>query len=521
MKSGAGIIFGRCLLGFLIVILTVFSSGITVRQASADTAKCESCDAGGSIFGHSANSLRRHGLIRYTPEQIEAENRLLETAPLVKTEPVAGLKLLSDGYTEGATRNLLPLLSYDPTQRDQGYSCGSCWVWAGTGCLEVALNAQRSIKDRLSIQYFNSTYSGPWGWACCGGNASEFASHYNNTLKKAIPWSNTNAAYVDGSRTCYGSTAMPAGSISTTPNYPISSVTAYRIATYSTDGVTQATAIQNIKNVLDQNKAIYFGFTLANDADWDQFFDFWNYQPESYLWSYGYSHGDPYISGQTAGHAVLCVGYDDTPEGADNDYWVMLNSWGTTAGRPNGLFRVPMYYNYDSSISGYGYSTRWWTIEPTFTGGDTEQKLIGADDAASYGAATPGNMYLERWTASTSGTVSTIRVKGTANGAVKVAIYADSGGQPGALLGYQNASTPISSGWTTVTLAQTAAVTAGTAYWLATASGTPCIGFVYPVSAIGYWKPITYNTFTFSSNPSGLTSQSTWYIQAAGWGTGG
>ncbi|MFA5401210.1 MAG: C1 family peptidase, partial [Dehalococcoidia bacterium] len=369
MKPRAGIIFGHCLLVFLVCMLTVFSPDITVKQASADTAKCETCGTGGQIFDHPSNSLRRHGLIRYTPEQIEAENRLIETAPLAKTVPIAGVKSLSDGYTEGATRNLLPLLSYDPTQRDQGLGCGSCWVWAGTGCLEVALRNQLGIENnKLSVQYFTSTYNGgSYPWACCGGNASYFASHYNDTLKKAIPWSNNNADYVDGSSTCYGSTAMPAGSISTSPNYPISSVTAYRIKTYSVeDGVNQATAIANIKNVLDQNKAIYFGFTLANDDDWDQFFDFWYDEPESYLWRNGYSCTGSYFYQHTLGHAVLCVGYDDTPEGTANDYWVMLNSWGTAAGRPNGLFRVPMYYDYDCSITNYGYSTRWWTIEPTF-----------------------------------------------------------------------------------------------------------------------------------------------------------
>ncbi len=359
---------GYLLLVLLIVLPVVLPVSPVVQQAGADAAECESCGAGGQVFGHSANSLRRHGLIRYTPQQIEAENRLLETAPLVRSASPSGLKTLSEGYIESASRNLLPLLSYDPTQRDQGYGCGSCWVWAGTGCLEVALNAQRGIKDRLSVQYFTSTYNGGSGsWTCCGGNASYFAAHYNNNLKKAIPWSNTNAAYVDGARTCYGSTAMPSGSISTTPNYPISSVTAARIPTYSTDGVNQATAIANIKGVLDQNKAIYFGFSLANDADWQRFFDFWDEQSEAYMWPYGYSCAGTYIYGQTAGHGVLCVGYDDTPEGTANDYWVMLNSWGTTTGRPNGLFRVPMYFDYDCSISGYGYSTRWWTIEPTFT----------------------------------------------------------------------------------------------------------------------------------------------------------
>jgi hypothetical protein len=126
-------------------------------------------------------------------------------------------------------------------------------------------------------------------------------------------------------------------------------------------------------------------------------------------------------------------------------------------------------------------------------------------------------MYLERWMASSSGTVSTIRVKGTGNGAVKVAIYADSSGQPGSLLGFQNTSTPITAGWNTISLSQTASITAGSNYWLATASGTACTGYVLSSTATGGYKSIAYDTLTFSSNPSGLTGQTYWYIQAAGW----
>lgn len=44
----------------------------------------------------------------------------------------------------GASRSLLNHLSYMPAERDQG-SCGNCWVWAGTGVLEVALSVNEGI----------------------------------------------------------------------------------------------------------------------------------------------------------------------------------------------------------------------------------------------------------------------------------------------------------------------------------------------------------------------------------------
>jgi hypothetical protein len=185
----------------------------------------------------------------------------------------------------------------------------------------------------------------------------------------------------------------------------------------------------------------------------------------------------------------------------------------------SGLAAVTTYYYrcYASNSVGSDWadSTASFTTA-TFT---AQQKLIGADDAASNSTATPGYMFMEKWTASSSGTVSMIRVKGTSTGAVKVAIYADSGGQPGTLLGYQNTSTPIAAGWNTIYLSQTASILVGTYYWLATTSGTSCMGFVYQTTATGGYKAIDYNTFTFSNSPSGITNQSMWYIQAAGWGS--
>jgi len=59
------------------------------------------------------------------------------------------------GSLGGTNFSLLSHLDYIPDERNQG-SCGNCWAWAGTGCLEIALSMQREIKDRLSIQYLNS-----------------------------------------------------------------------------------------------------------------------------------------------------------------------------------------------------------------------------------------------------------------------------------------------------------------------------------------------------------------------------
>ena len=118
-----------------------------------------------------------------------------------------------------ASFSLLSHLPYVPSERDQG-SCGNCWVWGCTAPIEVANYFQNGVSDRLSIQYFDSNYNGGTGsWACCGGWEGTFNDFYS-AQKKFIPWSNANANYHDGNHGCGGSTGVPAGSISMTPQLP-------------------------------------------------------------------------------------------------------------------------------------------------------------------------------------------------------------------------------------------------------------------------------------------------------------
>jgi C1A family cysteine protease len=239
----------------------------------------------------------------------------------------------------GTSMDLLGYLKYTPSQRDQ-VSCGDCWLWASTGVMEIALNVQNKINDRLSIQLLQSCNANQN--ACCGGNPNGFADWYRGKAFM-IPWSNANASFQDGNRPCdNGSSLVSCGNISTTLNYPITSIQPVIIPT---QGVGQSKAISNIKNILHQNKAVYYAFWLPEDAGWPAFHDLWNNHNESSVWN-----PDPY-SGQTlgGGHAVLIVGYnDDDPA---NPYWIVLNSWGTQNGlRPNGLFHLAMKINYDDFL---------------------------------------------------------------------------------------------------------------------------------------------------------------------------
>ena len=71
--------------------------------------------------------------------------------------------------------------------------------------MEVALDVQEDIKDRLSIQYVNSCFEVEFGldgmYACCGGLLDDFATIYTDA-GQVIPWSNTNASYQDAGESC-------------------------------------------------------------------------------------------------------------------------------------------------------------------------------------------------------------------------------------------------------------------------------------------------------------------------------
>jgi hypothetical protein len=255
--------------------------------------------------------------------------------------------------------DLLSHVPYQGSQRNQG-NCGNCWVWAGTGLMEIALSVQNSVNDRLSIQYLDSCKTDDF--ACNGGNLDDFAGWYGDQ-GRTLPWSNTNASYADGSVTSsQTSSSRVCGTIGTSPNYPLDGFTPQTIAT--TGSTTQAQAISNIKNVLNQNKGVWFAFWLPNSTAWSAFDTFWSGSAESALWNPDTYCGYTYDS-TGGGHAVIIVGYNDDDSNSDNHYWTVLNSWGVTSGRTTGLFRMKMNMNYSCmlhEIGGDFYNNQFQTI---------------------------------------------------------------------------------------------------------------------------------------------------------------
>jgi hypothetical protein len=300
-------------------------------------------------------------------------------APLAHIEP----RLSSQASAAGSVdlRSHLAWNSSNMSQRNQLY-CGNCWVWSGTGVMEVALDVQNGIKDRLSEQFLNSCRMGDN--ACCGGWLYDLVDFYdpNAAYGKgfSIPWSNSGANWQDGWRSCdLGSSARVCNTISTSPQYAVSSIAD---VTIPTQGVASSTAIDNVKNVLNQNKAVWFGFFMPTDADWTAFDSFWANQPESTVWT-------PNVCGQTwnggGGHAVLCVGYNDADP--SNRYWVMLNSWGVNSNRPNGLFRVSMDMSYGCKDAENKYTFYFQTLDVTYAVGSSNHAPdVPSDPSPVYGA---------------------------------------------------------------------------------------------------------------------------------------
>ncbi len=266
------------------------------------------------------------------------------------------------GFEIQATEDfsILDLLYYIPEDRDQGY-CSNCWAWPSTSVLEIALRVQKGVmENRLSVQYMNTCgelYPST-GISCCeGGTLFQFAQFYSLT-GIAIPWTNENAYWQD--YVLFGRCEqVSCDEIVKDPNYPIASIQSKRI---QTSKVPEETAIENIKNTLHQNKGVFFTVFFADEDNIKHFSDFWRKEDEKSVYKLDYYAGNPWVDDEAAGHALLVVGYHDDENSDANDYWIMLNSWGTTSGRPNGLARIDMHMNYslkyvDSSQYAFGAET--------------------------------------------------------------------------------------------------------------------------------------------------------------------
>ena len=265
-----------------------------------------------------------------------------------------------------------------------------------TALIEIMHSVQTGVNDRLSTQWFDSNLFGytPPGSsssfknACVGGNIAGVLQVYYEKGMPFVPWLNTNAQFQDGNYNGNNSSppALPASAISTTPSYwsPKNSI---EDALITTTGVSQATAINNIKNVLLQNKGVGYGYYAANSGGMAAFQNWWNTAPETAIWDPDTYCGESVTSG-IDGHETTIVGYDASDPNPANWYWLVLNSWGTTSGRPNGLFRLAMNMNYGCAEGTDNYARTFETLQVSgstapFT--DTNSTYFAATNSSSSG----------------------------------------------------------------------------------------------------------------------------------------
>jgi hypothetical protein len=321
------------------VVLSCFSAAASAGVATTDT-----------MFGEPMPIMR--------PNESELHRQIdaYEAAPAIESS------LFESRAVNASIRsqNLLGRIDYVPAERNQ-QPTGNCWVWAGTGLLEIENDLQNGVRERLSVQYVDSNFNGGEGqyWAGNGGTLADFVGFYRQK-GIAVPWSNANASFQDGRIWCVENNRayVSASTISTVPHYRITGIEERRIVTR---GVLKSSAITRIKAVIDQHRGVYMTFRLPNEAAWTDFNRFWMNEGEEAVFDLSPYEGRPWEPWTSGAHAVLCVGYDET-----DGSWIMLNSWGTAQGnRPHGLFRIRMDMDYSAT---YPYAitvpaTEWETVD--------------------------------------------------------------------------------------------------------------------------------------------------------------
>lgn len=118
----------RVVLSVLLLLIMVPAASIESREGvAADVGSCPARQYAAAQEGQFNQTI-----MPYTPDSLHRAVEIELTNPRASIDPT----LVIAG---AAHFDLLPHLQYDVLERDQG-SAGNCWVWAGTGVMEVALD---------------------------------------------------------------------------------------------------------------------------------------------------------------------------------------------------------------------------------------------------------------------------------------------------------------------------------------------------------------------------------------------
>ena len=232
-------------------------------------------------------------------------------------------------------------------------------------------------------------------------------------------------------------------------------------------------------------------------------------------------------SGGTIAHALIWYSGSTILENdiEFNDYY----AWSTSTSCPSGYYDVEsiglhelghwlclddLYNPPDAAKVMYGYGSTGTTKRALHADDITgiqfiygasnpssTQKLVGADDAT--GTQDGANyILLTKFQAVATGQITEFKVKSGATGQAKVAIYANSSGEPGARLSYNDTAQNVVAGWNTLSI-PALNVTSGTYYWLGVnVSVNNAVQWITGSSSNFRYKAATFSTFTWP-DPAG------------------
>jgi hypothetical protein len=117
-----------------------------------------------------------------------------------------------------------------------------------------------------------------------------------------------------------------------------------------------------------------------------------------------------------------------------------------------------------------------------------------------------GDIWLTPFTAVSSATVMTVGINVAAgSGNIRVALYQDSSGAPGTLLG-QSSSTASAMSWNDIAISPTPNVASGTQYWFAVQVDSNSLSFHYATGSAGSTKLFAQAYGTFPNSFSGSST---------------
>ena len=147
----------------------------------------------------------------------------------------------------------------------------------------------------------------------------------------------------------------------------------------------------------------------------------------------------------------------------------------------------------------------------------TDVKLIGNDDNGGTTVLTANYVVMQRFQAVSAGQLAYIKIKcGNSVNAI-VGLYADSGGNPAALLATSSPKACIT-GWNTLTI--TYSIASGTYYWLAINTDAAQLLCKNSSGLTLLFKSLPFANGIPNPAGTGYTTYSTLDLQVSGWAVG-